>query len=130
MPLRWLSASFCWRAGLLIRGVQAAHHHDPGYRLDQVTVATLDLPASAYGGERVKGKRELGKRSRLGFTDGFLLLETKSRAELSGERVWHDYARGAQEPERGLERAGADIPAEVRAEVGPVREVEGLEEEA
>ncbi len=39
-------------AGLLIRGLQNAQHRDPGYRLNQVTVATLELPASAYSGAR------------------------------------------------------------------------------
>jgi macrolide transport system ATP-binding/permease protein len=39
-------------AGLLIRGLQSAQHRDPGYRLNQVTVATLELPASAYSGAR------------------------------------------------------------------------------
>jgi predicted permease len=39
-------------AGLLIRGVQAGQHRDPGYRLDHVTVATLNLPGSAYSGDR------------------------------------------------------------------------------
>jgi hypothetical protein len=42
-------------AGGLIRGVQAAQHRDPGYRLDHVTVATLDLPARAYSAERAGG---------------------------------------------------------------------------
>jgi len=39
-------------AGLMVRGLQSAQHRDPGFRLDGVTMATLDLPAAEYDGKR------------------------------------------------------------------------------
>ena len=39
-------------AGLLVRGLQHVQHQDPGFRIDGVTVATLELPAAVYGGKR------------------------------------------------------------------------------
>ena len=41
-------------AGLLVRGLEFAQHRDPGFRLDNIAVATLELPASAYSGERTR----------------------------------------------------------------------------
>jgi predicted permease len=39
-------------AGLMIRGVQYAQHRDPGFRLNGIAVASLELPAKAYAGDR------------------------------------------------------------------------------
>ena len=41
-------------AGLLVRGLQRAERQDPGFRLDQVTMAKLELPAAAYSGARAR----------------------------------------------------------------------------
>ena len=38
-------------AGLLVRGLQHVQHQDPGFRIDTITVATLELPAAAYSGK-------------------------------------------------------------------------------
>ncbi len=39
-------------AGLLVRGLQHAQHQDPGFRIEGVSVATLELPAAQYDGKR------------------------------------------------------------------------------
>jgi putative ABC transport system permease protein len=39
-------------AGLLVRGLQLAQHQDPGFRIEGVTVASLELPAAQYDGTR------------------------------------------------------------------------------
>jgi predicted permease len=39
-------------AGLLIRGIQRAQHQDPGFHVDSVTVASIELPAASYTGAR------------------------------------------------------------------------------
>jgi predicted permease len=39
-------------AGLLVRGLQHAQRQDPGFRVEGVIVATLDLPAAEYSGKR------------------------------------------------------------------------------
>jgi predicted permease len=41
-------------AGLLVRGLQRAEAQDPGFDIRNVTVMSLDLPASQYAGERTK----------------------------------------------------------------------------
>jgi predicted permease len=41
-------------AGLLVRGLQRAQAQDPGFEIRSVTVLSLDLPASSYGGVRTK----------------------------------------------------------------------------
>ncbi|MGO9261082.1 MAG: ADOP family duplicated permease [Bryobacteraceae bacterium] len=39
-------------AGLLVRGLQHAQQQDPGFRVEGVTVAALELPAAEYSGKR------------------------------------------------------------------------------
>jgi predicted permease len=41
-------------AGMLVRGVQAARSADPGFTIDDVTAIAIEMPASAYGGDRTK----------------------------------------------------------------------------
>lgn len=41
-------------AGLLVRGLQRTQSLDPGFDVHNVTILTLDLPASQYGGARTK----------------------------------------------------------------------------
>jgi len=41
-------------AGLLVRGLQRAQHQDPGFRIQPVTVASLELPAAVYNGARAE----------------------------------------------------------------------------
>jgi macrolide transport system ATP-binding/permease protein len=41
-------------AGMLVRGVQAARSADPGFTIDEVTAIAIEMPASAYGGDRTK----------------------------------------------------------------------------
>src|SRR6185369_2689819 len=39
-------------AGLLLRGLRRAETHDPGFRTDHITIASLDLRAAGYTAER------------------------------------------------------------------------------
>lgn len=41
-------------AGMLVRGVQTARSADPGFTITDVTAIALEMPASAYGGDRTK----------------------------------------------------------------------------
>jgi predicted permease len=41
-------------AGLMVRGLQRAQLQDPGFRINSVSIATLDLPAAAYSGARAR----------------------------------------------------------------------------
>jgi macrolide transport system ATP-binding/permease protein len=41
-------------AGLLVRGLQRAQAQDPGFQIQNVTVMSLDLPASKYSGAQTK----------------------------------------------------------------------------
>jgi predicted permease len=41
-------------AGVLVQGLQRAQHQDPGFRVDKVSVATLELPAALYSGPRAR----------------------------------------------------------------------------
>lgn len=45
-----ISVTLLAGAGLLAGGLGRAQHQDPGFRMADVTVLHLDLPASAYGG--------------------------------------------------------------------------------
>jgi predicted permease len=41
-------------AGLLVRGLQRAQHQDPGFRVDKISVASLELPAALYNGPKAR----------------------------------------------------------------------------
>jgi predicted permease len=84
-------------AGLLIRGVQYAQHRDPGYRLDGVTVANLDLPASAYSRERATTfAAQLSDA--LDHATGLPLCAAASDAPMSNSRSW-THMRAASDPD-------------------------------
>jgi predicted permease len=84
-------------AGLLIRGVQFAQHRDPGYRLAGVTVATLDLPASAYSGDRAAAFA-VQLHDALDHAPGLPLCAAASDAPMSNSRSWtHMRAAGDSE---------------------------------
>jgi predicted permease len=82
-------------AGLLIRGVQAAQHRDPGFRINGVTVATFDLPASRYSGRRVDAfVSQL--QDALAHTPGLPLCGLMSDAPMANSRSW-THIRSASE---------------------------------
>ncbi|HJZ99317.1 MAG TPA: ABC transporter permease [Candidatus Solibacter sp.] len=84
-------------AGLLIRGVQYAQNRDPGYRLDGVNVAQLDLPASAYSGDR-QGVFAAELRDALDHAAGISTCASTSDAPMSNARSWtHIRAEGELE---------------------------------
>jgi macrolide transport system ATP-binding/permease protein len=83
-------------AGLLIRGLQSAQHRDPGYRLNQVTVVTLELPASAYSGAR-GGIFTTQLQDALDHAGGLSRCAVISDAPMSNTRSW-THMRPAEEP--------------------------------
>jgi predicted permease len=84
-------------AGLLIRGLQHAQHRDPGYRLDRVTMATIDLPARAYTGDRSRVfTTEL--KDAIDHAAGLARCAVTSDAPMSNSRSW-THARRADQSE-------------------------------
>jgi predicted permease len=84
-------------AGLLVRGLQAARHRDPGYRLDGVTLATLNLPASAYGGGR-RAVFTSTLRDALEHDAGLPHVGLTSDAPMSNSRSW-THMRASDRPQ-------------------------------
>src|SRR5271169_1770334 len=62
-------------------------------------------------------------------TNALVKLETEPRPELPGERFRRDHPVAADEVRRLLEDGAADAALIVGAEVGPIGQVEGLEDE-
>ena len=86
-------------AGLLVRGLQRAQHRDPGFRVQQVTIASLELPAAAYGGEHTQAfttqlEDALAQSSDLPAT----ALTTD--APMANSRSWTSMRRGGEAPDR------------------------------
>jgi predicted permease len=74
-------------ASLLIRGLQHAQHQDPGYRINQVTIATLELPAAAYSGQRSRTfTSEL--QDALAGADGLAATAVTADAPMANSRSW------------------------------------------
>jgi predicted permease len=40
-------------AGLMVEGVQRARHNDPGFRINDVSEISFDMPSSSYGADRI-----------------------------------------------------------------------------
>jgi predicted permease len=89
-------------AGLLVRGVQFAQHRDPGYRLDRVSVAQLDLPAAAYSGDR-QGVFAAELRDALDHAAGMPACASTSDAPMANARNW-THVRAVGEPEERARR--------------------------
>lgn len=85
-------------AGLLIRGLQTAQHRDPGYRLDGVTVASLDLPANAYSGDR-RAVFITQLQDALDHASGLPRCAAASDAPMSNSRSWTSMYLPGQSPE-------------------------------
>ena len=74
-------------AGLLVRGLQRAQHQDPGFRIDSVTLATLELPAAAYSGQRA-GVFSLQLQRSLAEAGGLPATGVASDAPMANSRSW------------------------------------------
>jgi predicted permease len=74
-------------AGLLVRGLQFAQHRDPGFRLGNITVANLELPASAYSGERTR-TFTTQLQDALDQAGGIARCAITSDAPMSNGRTW------------------------------------------
>jgi predicted permease len=82
-------------AGLLVRGLQHAQHRDPGFRLDGITVAGLDLPASAYSGDRLLSF--VGQfQDALEHAGGLPRCAVASDAPMANSRSWTTMRRADQ----------------------------------
>lgn len=86
-------------AGLLIRGLQRAQHQDPGFRIEKVTVASLDLPAAAYSGKRAEiFTTQL--QDALAESDGMPATAVTSDAPMANSRSFTTMRRRGDPPDR------------------------------
>jgi predicted permease len=83
-------------AGLLVRGVQQARTLDPGFSLGDVTVATVTLPADAYGGDA--GRAFMRN----------LLAAIETRADFAPAALAVDIPLGFSQNRTGLRLPGED----------------------
>jgi predicted permease len=104
-------------AGLLIRGVQAAQHRDPGFRINGVTVATLDLPASRYSGDRVDAfVNQL--QDALAQARELSPCALMSDAPMANSRSWTHIRAASERPEHGRIIQIHDVTGEYFAVLG------------
>jgi macrolide transport system ATP-binding/permease protein len=95
-----ISVTLLAGAGLLVRGLGRAQHQDPGFRVENVTVVRLDLPASAYGGARTKAfARQL--QTDLESAGGLPTLGLTMDAPMANSRSWTNFnLSGEREKQR------------------------------
>ncbi len=86
-------------AGLMVRGLQHAQHQDPGFRIDQVTVASLELPAAAYSGQRAKIFTSQLQNA-LAETGGLPASGLASDVPMENSRTFTDIRRTGEPPGR------------------------------
>jgi len=86
-------------AGLLVRGLQHAQRLDPGFRVSEITIATLDLPASAYSGPRAATFTAQFEDA-LSSASGLPPLAVTSDAPMANSRDWTSMRPSELPPDR------------------------------
>jgi macrolide transport system ATP-binding/permease protein len=86
-------------AGLLVRGLQRAQRQDPGFRIDRVTIASLELPAAAYSGQRAQ-VFTTQLQSALAEASGLPATAIVSDAPMANSRSWTGMRRTGEAPGR------------------------------
>jgi putative ABC transport system permease protein len=86
-------------AGLLVRGLQRAQHQNPGFRIDRVTVVTLELPAAAYSGERARTFTSQLQNA-LAQADGMPATAITNDAPMANSHSFTSMRRSGETPDR------------------------------
>jgi len=74
-------------AGLMARSLQHTSHQDPGFRINSVTTALIELPAAAYAGDRAKTFTSQ-LRASLDQTSGLPPVAVVTDAPMANSRSW------------------------------------------
>jgi predicted permease len=86
-------------AGLLVRGLGRAQHQDPGFRIENVTLVQIDLPARAYGGARTKAfAHQL--QTDLESVQGLPAFGVTMDAPMARSRSWTNFNLTGEPPEK------------------------------
>src|SRR5579884_1042568 len=86
-------------AGLLIRGVQRAQHQDPGFRINRVTIAQLDLPAADYSGGHTR-IFTIQLEDALARATDLPAIAVASDTPMANSRSWSTMRRTGESPDQ------------------------------
>jgi predicted permease len=94
-----ISVTLLAGAGLLVRGLGRAQHQDPGFRMENVTLVKIDLPASAYGGDRTKAfAHQL--QTDLESVKGLAPSGLTTDAPMARSRSWTNFSLSGEPPDK------------------------------